>query len=273
MPRRPRPWLTPDQQKRWHARLKKGDPEDTVVRLLWACLAQDILPSFHFADEPEVDVPAVAAQLAYRLCDAVVATLKRWYPVHAARGTPRLIRTRANAALKLVGHACAWTTDRLYEDLVARPSDPLEARVRRLWTSGPIELPRLRPGSRPAWLGVSYTRKVVVVYDCIRDCLRETFPSSRWSHQPDPRGRRHPSFPRSATDRRKILGELPCLKPFAFSATVLDVAADQGMRGEATYVLTAAVVGLAPTTVPRVVRRARPLATVLDAADRQAGRQ
>jgi hypothetical protein len=164
------------------------------------------------------------------------------------------------------------TTDRLHKDLCDYPKATLPERVRRLITGAP-RLPNLPPGSRPAWLGLSYTRWVVVVYDCIRDCLRETFPGSRWSHLPDPRGRRHPSIPRSATDRRKILGELPFLKPFAFSAAVLDVAADQGMRGEATYVLTAAVVGLAPTTVPRVVRRARPLAAALDAADRQAGRK
>jgi hypothetical protein len=242
-----------------------------VTRLLWACLSRDILPAFRFPGDPPVE-PKLAYALAADLGAAVVAKLAAHYPKHADRTR---IRTKADVALNLIGQACAWTTDRLLEDVRADhppDEDTLPHRVDRLLTKSPPLL-NLPPGSRPAWLGVSYTLWVVVVNDRIRDCLREIFPGSQWSRRPDPRGRRKPSTPRPATERRGILGGLPCFKPFVFSAAVLDDAADQGIRGDATYVLTAAVVGLAKTTVPGVVRRARSLAAALDAADLRARRQ
>jgi hypothetical protein len=251
--------FTPDQQQRWRARLATTNPVDALTRLIWACLAKDILPVFRLG-EPHVDIPTVAAPLAHFLCDAVVDKLARTCPKHAARGTPTLIRTRPKQTLRLVGHACTWTMDRLREDLIAYPADALEARVNRTWAAGHIVLPNLRPGSQ-SWLGINYSLWVVEVHDLIQDDLRETFPGSQWRDTP-------------FKQRREILHGLPGTKDDPpFSAEVLDTAARCDFRWEATRVLTAAVVDLAETSVPRVVGRTRPLARALADADRRAGRQ
>jgi hypothetical protein len=261
MPRRSRPWLTAEQLARWRAQLEKRDPVEALVRLIWSTLAQDILPAFRFGDDA-VDMPAVAGLLAYPLGDAVVARLEDDYPDRAARGPAALIRAKKVATLKRVGHASAWTTDRLHEDLIASPVAPLESRVRRLVAAG-IELPRLPGGRRPAWLGLHYTLEVVVIHDRFVHGLPTLF-TLPWPQV---------SFEdRFTVLQRETDREFPDPRTSPFSEDVLTDAANYDSLREATYVLTAAVMGLAETTVPRLVRQARPLAVALDEADRAAGR-
>jgi hypothetical protein len=73
MPRPRRPWLTPEQQARWRARLERDDldarelrlyHDEQVTRLLWACLSKHILPNFRFTGEPEVNIPELGYPLA-----------------------------------------------------------------------------------------------------------------------------------------------------------------------------------------------------------------
>jgi hypothetical protein len=284
MARRPRPWFTPDQQQRWHARLATAkDPEHVVIRLIAAALAEDIFRAFRFAGEPEFDRVTEATYFAGYLSAAVVNTLGRRSPEKAARGTAVLLRTRSKEALWLAGRACAWTTDRLLEDLRAGREGPLHKRVLRVLLTGPPRLPPLQPGSRPAWLGVSYPLWVVAVHDDIRDDLRAIFPTPKGRARRR-RGRstaagaetRRAAGPTAwhdtpAKTRQKILGKQ--LGAGEFSADVLDTAGNCELRSAAVHVLTGAVVGLAEETVRRLVRRTRPLAEALDDADRRAGRQ
>jgi hypothetical protein len=96
MARRPvRPWITPDQEARWCARLEKHDPEDALVHLLWTCLAKDILPSFRFASDPDVERPLrsikkLAAPLAQELAAAVLTLLEDRDSARARRSSARV---------------------------------------------------------------------------------------------------------------------------------------------------------------------------------------